>query len=47
MAAHPAVGSVARLDVFDDRFYAVAEPIADRLLEWISENRATVRVGDG
>ena len=39
-------GLFERLGAFDDRFYSVAEPIADRLLAWISDNRATVRVGD-
>jgi uncharacterized protein DUF4375 len=29
----------------DDRYYACDEPIADRLFAWITENRASIRVG--
>jgi len=45
-AVHPDNETVLEaLGPCDDRYFSNDEPIADRLFEWIKQNRAAIRVG--
>jgi hypothetical protein len=47
-AVHPDNEAVLQaLGACDDRYFSNDEPIADRLFEWIRQNRAAIRVGGG
>ena len=38
-------GILNSLGAFDDRYYGNDEPIAERLFEWIKQNRTRIRIG--